>query len=100
MLHIVAMIKNFACDETAKIFNQETAKPKVIPRQLQERLLELLQILEAASQLTDLYFPPSNKLKKIQGSKNKYELRVNVKYRIYFDWKNGHAHNVKFGEHL
>ena len=94
------MIKNFACKETAKVFNQERAKAKVIPTELQERLLELLQILDAASELTDLYFPPSNKFKKVQGTKHRYELRINVKYRLYFNWKDGHAHDTEFEGHL
>lgn len=94
------MIKSFACKETAKVFSQERAKAKIIPSDLQERLLELLQTLDAASDLTDLYFPPSNKLKKVQGTKHKYELRVNVKYRLYFSWKDGHAQGAQFGEHL
>lgn len=100
VLQSVAIIENFACKETAKVFSQEPAKAKVIPIDLQERLLELLQTLDAASDLTDLYFPPSNKLKKVQGTKNKYELRVNVKYRLYFIWEDGHAQGTQFGEHL
>jgi len=100
LLQNVVMIESFACKETAKVFNQERAKAKVIPKELQERLLELLQTLDAASDLTDLYFPPSNKLKKVQGTKDQYELRVNVKYRLYFTWIDGHAYDTQFGEHL
>jgi len=94
------MIKNFACKETERVFRQEQVKAKIIPGELQRRLLELLQIVDAATLLTDLYFPPSNKLKKVQGVRNQYELRVNMKYRLYFKWENGHACDVKFGDHL
>lgn len=94
------MIKGFGCKETAKVFRQESAKPNIIRRDLQERLLEILQILDAADQLTDLYFPPSNGLKKIVNTENTYELRVDRRFRVYFEWRDDHAHNVRFGDHL
>jgi plasmid maintenance system killer protein len=94
------MIQSFGCKETEKVFRQEPAKPKVIPRELQERLLEVLQMLNAAEKLTDLYFPPSNGLKKIVNTQSSYELRVDRRYRVYFEWDGENAQNVRFGDHL
>ena len=82
------------------MFQQEPAKPKVIPRELQERVLEVLQMLNAAEKLTDLFFPPSNGLKKIVNTENTYELRVDRRYRVYFEWDGESAHDVRFGDHL
>jgi plasmid maintenance system killer protein len=94
------MIQSFGCKETEKVFRQEPAKPKVIPRELQERLLEVLQMLNAAEKLTDLYFPPSNGLKKIVNTERAYELRVDRRYRIYFEWDGENVQSVRFGDHL
>lgn len=94
------MIIDFACKETAKIFRQEPAKPKVIPLQLQQKTLEILQILDAATTLSDLYFPPSNGFKKIVNTPATYELRVDKRYRIYFDWDGQNATRVHFADHL
>ncbi len=94
------MIQSFACGETEKVFKQEGAKAKVIPGPLQERVLEVLQMLNAADQLTDLYFPPSNGLKKIVNTRDTYELRVDRRFRVCFRWQEGKADDVKFGDHL
>ncbi|MFA5257493.1 MAG: type II toxin-antitoxin system RelE/ParE family toxin [Opitutales bacterium] len=94
------MIHGFGCKETERVFRQEFAKPKVIPLDLQERLLEVLQVLDAAERLTDLYFPPSNGLKKVVNTSFTYELRVDRRYRVYFEWDGDHALNVRFGDHL
>jgi len=82
------------------VFRQEPAKPKVIPRELQERQLEVLQILNAAEKLTDLSFPPSNELKKIVKTERAYELRVDRRYRVYFEWDGENAQSARFGDHL
>lgn len=94
------MIQGFGCKETAKVYQQVRAKHKVIPLEFQARLLELLQILNAAQSLTDLYFPPSNGLKKVVNTDSTYELRVDRRYRVYFEWDGEDANNVRFGDHL
>lgn len=92
------MIKSFSCKETEKLFNHQ--KTRRIPAKLQTAVLERLQVLDAAIVLTDLYFPPSNGLKKVKGRESQYELRVNNRYRIYFQWLEDNAHKVQFGDHL
>ena len=94
------MIQSFGCKETARVFRQEPARPRVIPTDLQGRLLEVLQMLNAADKLTDLYFPPSNGLKKVVNTTSTYELRVDRRYRVYFEWDGEQALNVRFGDHL
>jgi proteic killer suppression protein len=94
------MIADFACDQTQRLFEGQKVKPKFLPSNLHERALGRLQILNAANKITDLNFPPSNRLKKIQGTKDTHEIRVNEKYRIYFDWIDEQPHNVKIGNHL
>lgn len=94
------MIESFACVETEKVFHQVKAKAKAVPVELQPRLLAVLQMLHAAEALTDLYFPPSNGLKKVVNTASTYELRVDRRYRLYFNWDGHHAQEVRFGDHL
>ena len=94
------MIASFACEETKKLFDGTKVKPKFLASNLHERSLGKLQILHAANKIKDLNFPPSNRLKKIQGTQNTYEIRINDKYRIYFDWTEAQPHNVQIGNHL
>ena len=94
------MIASFACEETKKLFEGQRVKPKFLSNDLHERALGKLQILNAINKITDLNFPPSNRLKKIQGTENTYEIRINAKYRIYFDWMDEQPHNVQIGNHL
>jgi len=94
------MIVSFACEQTKRLFNEQKVKHKFLAHHLHERALAKLQILHAANLITDLNFPPSNRLKKIQGTTHTHEIRINDRYRIYFDWIDEKPHNVKIGDHL
>ena len=92
------MIQSFGSRETAAIYDGHEVRG--IPRSLQERARIKLHLLDKADDLTDLYEPPSNRLKKIQGHADWYEVRVNQRYRIYFRWEERDAHEVIFDDHL
>lgn len=72
----------------------------MIPDEPHENALELLILLDEAQKLEDFWLFPSTKLKKVQGTKNVYELRVHNKYRLYFEWEQPDAYKVKIGDHL
>jgi proteic killer suppression protein len=55
-----------------------------------------LEAINAASRLTDLAIPPSNRLEKLRGSlEDFYSVRVNDQWRVIFRWSDGEAHEVQ-----
>ncbi|MGE0109086.1 MAG: type II toxin-antitoxin system RelE/ParE family toxin [Bdellovibrionales bacterium] len=88
------MIKSFKDKETGKFW--ETGKTRRFPPTLQARIILKLQMLNAATRPEDLKTPVSNKIEKLSGNLAGYwSLRVNVQYRIIFEFHEGHAHNVQ-----
>ncbi|MGB4101047.1 MAG: type II toxin-antitoxin system RelE/ParE family toxin [Alphaproteobacteria bacterium] len=74
-----------------------TGKSRVIPAQLQQRVMDRLQALNAAASIDDLRVPPSNRLEKLSGDrKGFWSIRVNQQWRIVFSWANGNAYDVEF----
>jgi len=46
--------------------------------------------------LNDLTLLPSNRLEALRGDrKGQYSIRINLQYRICFEWSDGDAHNVE-----
>lgn len=57
--------------------------------------MDRLQMIDAATEVGQLRFPPSNRLEKLIGDRRGFwSLRVNVQYRIIFRFEDGHAHDV------
>lgn len=57
-------------------------------RQAEKRL----DILDAATSLTDLQALPSNALEGLKGDrKGQYSIRINVQWRICFEWPEGRS---------
>jgi proteic killer suppression protein len=55
----------------------------------------LLQ-LDAADTLDDLKVPPGNRLERLRGErKGQHSIRVNERWRVCFDWRQGDAHEVE-----
>ena len=97
------MIISFKCKKTESIFNGDQVVSSFLPVKLQEQAFEVLFYLDAAKIIQDFWLLPSLKLKRVQGtkkSKNIYEVRINNRYRIYFDWVEPNAVNVYIGDHL
>jgi proteic killer suppression protein len=88
------MIKNFKCKETEKIWRREYSNR--FSKDIQVKARRKLVMLEAASTLTDLKVPPSNRLEKLKGDrKNQYSIRVNKQWRICFYFTDGEASEVE-----
>jgi len=55
-------------------------------RQAEKRL----DILDAATSLSDLHALPSNALERLKGDrKGQYSIRINMQWRICFEWPDG-----------
>lgn len=87
------MIKQFKCKETQKIWYGEVSTR--IPRDIQQIARRKMRMLNNAKRLQDLRIPPSNRLEQLVGDrKGQYSIRINIQWRICFEWINGDAYAV------
>jgi toxin HigB-1 len=87
------MIRDFRDPETGRLFRREHTK---FARALQRSALRKLLLLDAAESLQDLRIPPGNRLEKLAGARaGQYSIRINDRWRICFQWKDGNAHQVE-----
>jgi len=95
------VIASFGDKFTEDLFNGiPSSKIKKLPKELIEITLRKLDIINAASQVEDLRFPPGNRLKKLQGDlKNYYSIRINDQYRIVFQVFGNKFENVKIEDY-
>jgi proteic killer suppression protein len=88
------MIKSFKCKETEKIFNRQFSKK--FPKDIQNRALIKLWMLDVAAVLSDLKTPPANRLEALRHDrKGQYSIRISDRWRICFEWENNNAFNVE-----
>lgn len=65
-------------------------------RNIERIALRKLEMIGAATRLEDLKLPPSNHLEKLTGDRaGRYSIRVNLRWRVCFEWKDGHAYEVE-----
>jgi proteic killer suppression protein len=87
------MIRSFRCSETEKIFHRDCSRK--FPGDIQERAFMKLNAIDAAIEIQDLRFPPSNRLEALKGNrKGQWSIRINNQWRIRFMWLDGHAEDV------
>jgi len=88
------MILSFGAKATEKIWNGDRVKN--IPIEIQEVSRLKLRMLNNSQDLKDLRIPPSNRLEKLGGkAKDYYSIRINIQWRIVFQWLNNHALEVE-----
>lgn len=81
------MIRSFACKDTERLFNDEHVRRFSAIQQQARRKLELL---DAATRVEDLRFPPGNMLEGLKGDrKGQYSIRINAQWRLCFRWNDG-----------
>jgi proteic killer suppression protein len=80
---------------TKRIFDGIVVKG-LSPEIMRKAIIKLTMV-EAATEIRELATPPSNRLEKLKGSRaGQWSIRVNDKYRICFEWRNGHACDIEF----
>lgn len=90
------MIQSFKNKSTHNIWLRKRTK---LDSSLQNQALKRLRILDAATYIKDLRFPPSNMFHALTGDrKGQYSIKVNQQYRICFKWneENNSAFDVEF----
>jgi len=80
---------DFADRATADLYNGVDSKGarRIIPRDLQQKALDKLTLLDAAVSLDQLRVPPGNRLEQLRGDRaGQHSIRINDQYRICFRW--------------
>ncbi|WED64388.1 type II toxin-antitoxin system RelE/ParE family toxin [Synoicihabitans lomoniglobus] len=87
------MIQSFADAPTQALWLGK--KPPELPSTILKTALRKLTQLEAASSLSELRFPPGNRLEALKGDRaGQFSIRVNDQFRVCFRWKNANATDV------
>ena len=69
---------------------------KRFPADLFSAALRAFTKIEAAAELNDLRFPPSNRLEALKGDRTgQYSIRINAQWRVCFSWTEGGAEDVE-----
>ena len=96
------MIVSFADKGTEDLFNGEDTRQarKVLPRELWRVAGRKLDMLNAATRLSDLRFPPGNRFEALKGDrKGQYSVRINDQYRICFHWTDNGSEDVEITDY-
>jgi toxin HigB-1 len=71
--------------------------PKRVPRDVAERAVRRLFLLDTVTRLEDLRVPPGNRLEALGGDRlGQHSIRINDQWRICFVWRDGDAYDVEF----
>lgn len=82
-------------------FYEDDKGHKKIPDAIKGALFRKLQILDAATQESDLRVPPGNRFEHLKGNLAGWcSIRVNKQYRLIFYWDAGIAQNTYLDPHL
>lgn len=88
------MIRTFRDSETERVFRRLGARRLAIG--IQRLALRKLLLLHGAGALVDLRIPPGNRLEKLRGDRaGQYSIRINDRYRLCFEWRDGDAYQVE-----
>lgn len=92
------MIRSFHDRDTERLFHREPSLR--LSRDVQRIALRKLRMLDAAQSLTDLRVPPGNRLEKLRGDpEGAYSIRINDRWRICFEWRDGDAYRVEITDY-
>ena len=88
------MIKTFADKRTHELY--VTGKMRRLPPEIIPRALRRLEQIDAATVLSDLSVPPSNRLHGLEGDREgRYSIAINEKWRVCFRFEDGDAFDVE-----
>ncbi len=81
------MIRSFKCKRTEALYSGETVADF---QGIRTVALRKLDMLDAATRLSDLRVPPGNRLEALKGERlGQYSIRINDQWRICFVWADG-----------
>jgi toxin HigB-1 len=81
------VIRSFRCKRTEVLYRGETVPEFAAIRTVALRKLDMLS---AATRLSDLRAPPGNRLEALRGDRRgQHSIRINDQWRICFVWDDG-----------
>ena len=87
-------------DTWLESFYIDNKRYRKIPRTIENALYRKLQILDAATQESDLKTPPGNRFEHLRGQLSGWcSIRVNQQYRLIFRWQSGIAKETYLDTH-
>ncbi len=91
------MIRSFRDRRTKQLFNGERVREfQGFARQAEKRL----RLLDAADTLEALRAIPSNRLEALKSDRrDQFSIRINLQYRVCFEWREDGPHNVEIVEY-
>jgi proteic killer suppression protein len=98
------MIKSFKNQLAETIFNGlplSQKQAKEFPQAFYAKARRQLYVLDAASQLEVLYFPPSNHFEALSGKrKGEYSIRIQGSpWRVVFKWDGANPYDVQIEDY-
>ena len=94
MWYATRMIRGFIDKDTKKLF--EGGHPRRFGANVRQRMIDKLQILNAAARIDDLRIPSGNNLEALSGDRSgHHSIRVNDQWRICFRWEGADAYDVE-----
>jgi len=88
------VIKSIKDEETERIFGRRFSRR--LPPEIQQVAYRKLRMLHNARRLEDLRVPPANRLEKLRGDREgQHSIRINERWRICFEWREGDAYEVE-----
>ncbi len=87
------MIRSFGDRRTEVLFRDQ-----LVPdfQGIARRAKRKLEAINAASRLSDLAVPTSNRLERLRGDlRGFYSIRINEQWRVIFRWRDGEPHQVR-----
>ena len=92
------MIRSFTSSETERFF--ATGKSRRLPPEIRVRATMRLTQLNAATTISDLRFPPSNRLEALKHDrKGQWSIRINDQWRVCFRFERGDAFDVEITDY-
>ena len=90
------MIQNFKSKIAQDIYDGiMSASARKIPIILHDKIRRLFDQLNAATTIETMRTPPGNHLERLKGKlKDYWSVRVNIKWRVIFIWKDSEAYDV------
>ena len=87
------MIRSFKNKDTQELYSGNCSRRF---QSFQKQAERRLQILDTATCLNDLRYLPSNHFEALQGDrKGQYSIRINLQWRICFEWKDNEPNYVE-----
>jgi proteic killer suppression protein len=87
------MIRSFADEETGQVFHRHHSRRYAEFERVAFR--KLMQI-HSVSRVEELFEPPGNRLEKLKGDREElWSLRINDRWRVCFEWRDGDAYEVQ-----